>query len=204
MKRRLVFGCTLLAVVCLGLTIIGALGQALNLLPDSTEQTQTAAARNLPTRIAAANATRYVELTAIANTTPSLEASPQSTITPAATNTLTDAEWVEFGFATSEAYGLPLRSIFESINGVTHVDRLYVTFWSADQVSVEAYLDAPQSIVNRLFVEAQAYVPEMTIMYLTITSPDEQRIYYVWELANPFWRPLDMSNGELLPTFAPQ
>ena len=122
---------------------------------------------------------------------------------PEPTNTLTDLEAVEVGIATAEAAGLPLKVIFERLDGVTDVEVVYITFWDSDTVSVEARLNAPQSIVDQLLTASMEYVPEMTVLYLTVTSPDGIRVDYTWETVNPYWRPLSM-NGELLPTRAAQ
>jgi hypothetical protein len=163
------------------------------------------AARNPSSTPVQVTQTRVAAASTVNATASPLPPTDEPTVRPtdAPTSTLTDEEWVEFGFATSEARGLPLRAIFEELDGVTNVETVYVTFWSSDHVTVESRLDAPQSIVDQLLSEAQSFVPDMTEILLTVTSPDERTIYYVWETVNPFWRPLDMSNGELLATRAP-
>lgn len=226
LNRRL--SCALmLLVMCVGLTAFGALLQVLNIVPDPAERTQTAEVQDLPTRIAMANATRHVELTATVNARPTTATlivvvptvtpraivaatvdgdssdvtAPSPVLTP--TSTLTDLEAVEIGIATAEAVGLPLKVIFERFDGVTGVEVVYITFWDSDTVSVEARLMAPQSIVDQLLTASMEYVPEMTELHLTVTSPDGISVDYTWETVNPYWRPLSM-NGELLPTRAAQ
>jgi len=203
MKQRM--SCLAVVVIlCLSLAVIGVVLQTLNIIPDSAERTATAQARDLPTRIAAANATRHVELTASAEArVPTMTVIATDTPAPGVMTTLTELEQVEAMIATAEVLGQPLRAIFEQFEGVTRVEVVYLSRWAAGNVTVEARLDAPQSIVNRLLVEAQRLVPDMTTMMVTIASPDGRRIYYTWETVNPFWRPLDQENGQLLPTFAP-
>ncbi len=83
--RRWLIGCGGLIVVCLVFSVIGAIGQSLGILPDSTELAQTREARDLPTRIAAANSTRSAELTATMNARPTVTFTPSATFTASVT-----------------------------------------------------------------------------------------------------------------------
>ena len=107
LNRRL--SCALmLLVMCVGLTAFGALLQVLNIVPDQAERTQTAEVQDLPTRIAMANATRHVELTAtmLARPTATFTTSPTftSTATPLPTNTPVPTETPPTAAFDEQAY----------------------------------------------------------------------------------------------------
>lgn len=129
--------------------------------------------------------------------TQTARASRENAATAPAPNSMTQ---VAILAATAEAAGQPLRRAFEQLDGVTSVESANVLVIDEDRVSVDAELEAPQSIVDELLQVTQELVPGVSQFRVNING-DEQRISYLWEDGNNYWRPLDLTKGELQPTF---